>query len=475
MSDKILPVILSGGAGTRLWPVSRRHRPKQFLPIVSDDPLIVDTARRVADAAKFAAPMFVANDEHRFMIAQAMRDADLDCGTIVLEPEGRNTAASVCAAALIAAADGGADPTLLVLPSDHLIADVHAFDAVIAKGARAAADGFLTVFGIRPTAPETGYGYIRAGKDIDTADGVMHVEAFVEKPSRDRAEMLLSEGGWTWNSGMFLLGAQAVIAAFEKHAPDILSACRAAVDGAGRDLDFLRLDKDAWASIPAQPFDKAIMEKTDRAAVVAAEMGWSDIGTWSALAEIGTKDDDGNVTRGTVVTVDTADSLAVSDGPLIALLGVEDLAVVATNDAVLVLPKDRAQDVKRMVDALIAEGRAELDGSAVVYRPWGHYEDIDAGPGFRAKRLVVDPGQKLSKQMHNHRAEHWVVVSGTASVLKGEEELTVRENESVYIPVGTIHSLANKGTEPLKVIEVQTGDYLEEDDIVRFEDVYGRV
>ena len=471
--ERILPVILSGGAGTRLWPVSRRHRPKQFLPIVSDDPLIIDTARRVGDPARYLPPLFVANDEHRFMIAQAMRDADLTCGPIALEPEGRNTAASICAAALIAHGNGSG-PLMLVLPSDHLITDLTAFEDVVAVGAKAATEGFLTVFGIQPTAPETGYGYIKSGSEIAAASGTSHVDTFVEKPDRAKAETLLAEGGWTWNSGMFLMRASATIDAFKEHAPEILKACEQSVEAAQRDLDFLRLSAETWENAPAMPFDKAIMEKTAHAAVVPADMGWSDIGTWSALADVGSKDSHGNVAKGAVVTLDSTNSLAVSDGPLIAMLGVQDLVVVATDDAVLVLPKDRAQDVKSLVDALTAEGRSELEGSAVVYRPWGHYEDIDAAPGFRAKRLVVDPGQKLSKQLHNRRAEHWVVVAGTATVLRGEDELTVHENESIYIPVGTVHSLANKGSEPLKVIEVQTGDYLEEDDIVRFEDLYGR-
>ncbi len=473
-SPRILPVILSGGAGTRLWPVSRRQKPKQFLNLVTDDPLIVDTARRVADPAVFLPPMFVANDEHRFMIAEAMREAGLAHGPIVLEPEARNTAAPVAAAALLAHTMPGR-PLVLVLPSDHIIQQQDAFADAIDRGTKACSHGFLTIFGISPDRPDTGYGYIRSGGSLDGAADVDIVERFTEKPSPDAAQAMLDEGGWSWNSGMFMFHPDDALAAFDAHAPETLASCRQSVADATEDLDFLRLAPAPWSAITPQPFDIAVMEKTDKAAVVRADMGWSDIGTWDALAAASTPDADGNVTSGETVAIDARNSFLHSQGPLIAALGVDGLTVVATDDAVMVAPQSRAQDVRKLVDALSTGGHAQLDGSAIGYRPWGYYEEIDGGPGFKVKRLVVNPGQTLSRQMHHRRAEHWVVVSGTATVLRGDEEMTVRENESIYIPVETVHRLENKGETPLQVIEVQTGDYLEEDDIVRFDDVYGRV
>ena len=469
---KILPVILSGGAGTRLWPISRQQKPKQFLRLVTDAPLIVDTARRVAAHDRFLPPVFVANDEHRFMIAEAMREADLPHGPIVLEPAAKNTAAPVAAAALLAT-QHDPDQLVLILPSDHVIKDLDAFIAALDQGKQAALDGYLTVFGTTPDRPDTGYGYIQSGEAL--ASGARSVNQFSEKPTAERASEMLSEGGWSWNSGMFLFRASDAIAAFETYQPTILRACRDSVDQAAADLDFLRLASEPWASIAAQPFDKAIMEHTERAAVIATDMGWSDIGTWDALAEVGTKDASGNVLSDHAVAVDVRNSLVHSQGTLVAVLGLDDVAVVATDDAVLVAPMARAQDVRLLVDELAASGRYELAGSAVGYRPWGHYEEIDSGPGFKVKRLVVNPGQTLSRQMHHRRAEHWVVVTGTAHVLRGDEELIIEQNQSIYIPVETVHRLSNQGDVPLQVIEVQTGDYLEEDDIVRFDDVYGRV
>ncbi len=471
---KILPVILSGGAGTRLWPVSRRQKPKQFLRMVTDEPLIVDTARRTEDSARFLPPVFVANDEHRFMIAEAMREAGMPHGPIVLEPEAKNTAAPVAAAALLAQRTH-TDQLVLVLPSDHVIQDLNAFDSALDRGVDAAMAGYLTVFGIEPNRPDTGYGYIQSGNPL-VSDGVANVVAtFTEKPTLSRAEEMLAAGGWSWNSGMFLFRASDAIAAFDAYQPSLLAACRKSVAEAAADLDFLRLDPTAWSAIDPQPFDTAIMERTDKAAVVPVDMGWNDIGTWDALAEIGDKDATGNVTSSNTVAVDIKGSQLHSQGPLIAALGIENLTVVATSDAILVMPNDRAQDVRLLVEKMGDEGRDELDGSAIGYRPWGYYEEIDSGPGFKVKRLVVNPGQTLSRQMHHRRAEHWVVVSGTAHVLRGDEELVIEQNQSIYIPVETIHRLANHGDLPLQVIEVQTGDYLEEDDIVRFDDVYGRV
>jgi len=466
----VIPVILSGGSGTRLWPLSREAYPKQFLPLAGEDTMLQATWLRVAPLAT-AAPLVVANEEHRFMVAEQLRLVGCTPAAIVLEPVGRNTAPAIAAAALQAMRDG-ADPLLLVLPSDHVIADAAAFQAAVRAAEPAASRGQLVTFGIVPTGPETGYGYIRAGAAGD--GGVRAVAEFVEKPDAATAERYVASGEYFWNSGMFLFRASVFLAELERQQPAMLAACRAALDGASRDEDFVRLDKAAFAACPADSIDYAVMEHTAAAAVLPIDVGWNDLGSWSALWAIAGRDADGNAHHGDVLAQDCRNTLAWADGRLVALLGLEDVVVVDTADAVLVAHKDRVQDVKSLVTALKASGRSEPHCHRKVYRPWGSYDSIDVGGRFQVKRITVKPGASLSLQMHHHRAEHWVVVSGTGRVTRGDEVLMLSENQSTYIPLGVKHRLENPGVLPLELIEVQSGSYLGEDDIVRFEDVYGR-
>lgn len=466
MSD-LVPVILSGGSGTRLWPLSREACPKQFLGLSGPDSMLQATWRRVAPIA--AAPLVIANQAHRFMVAEQLREAGCRPAAIMLEPVGRNTAPAIAAAALEATAGGG-DPLLLVLPSDHVVADEAAFREAVQAALPAARDGHLVTFGVVPTAPETGYGYIRAGTGTDPRP----VERFVEKPDRATAEGWLAEGGYYWNAGMFLFRASRYLAELERFAPDMLAACRQAHAGARRDEDFLRLDAAAFEACPADSIDYAVMEKTDSARVQPIDAGWSDVGSWSALWAIAEQDGQGNAHHGDVLAEDCRDTLAWGDGRLLALLGLRDVVVVDTADAVLVAHRDRVQDVKALVARLKAAGRPEAGGHRKVYRPWGSYDAVDAGERFQVKRITVKPGAALSLQMHHHRAEHWIVVSGTARVTRGDEVMLLAENQSTYIPLGVKHRLENPGQVPLELIEVQSGSYLGEDDIVRFEDVYGR-
>lgn len=473
-NSRIHPVILSGGAGVRLWPMSREQYPKQFLPLCSERSMLQDTAGRVSDAARFADPLIVCNQEHRFVIAEQMRQAGRGAARIVLEPVGRNTAPAAAIAALIVA-EQDPDGQILLLPADHAIQDQGAFLQAIATASAAASAGLLTTFGIVPTAPETGYGYIRRGEAAEGHNGAFRVAAFVEKPPREQAERYLAEKDFFWNSGMFLLPVRQYLAELERWAPAVLEACRAALARGRSDLDFFRLDEEAFAASPNISIDYAVMERTEAAAVVPCSIGWTDVGAWSALWEIGEKDQGGNVCHGDAVAWDSRGCYVRSeDGALVALLGMEDTVVVATEDAILVAAKDRAQDIKPLVEHLKTQGRSEPLLHRRVHRPWGFYQSLHAGDRFQVKRLTVAPGARLSLQKHYHRAEHWVVVNGTALVTRGDEQILLRENESVYIPLGSPHRLENPGKVPLNLIEVQSGSYLGEDDIVRFDDHYGR-
>ncbi|QNR97814.1 mannose-1-phosphate guanylyltransferase/mannose-6-phosphate isomerase [Stenotrophomonas sp. 169] len=463
----IVPVILSGGSGTRLWPLSREAYPKQFLPLVGDDTMLQATWKRVASIAG-KAPIVVANHEHRFMAAEQLRECNVTPQALILEPIGRNTAPAIAIAALQALASGD-DALLLVLPSDHVVRNEPAFHAAVKQAAVAADAGKLVTFGIVPTAPETGYGYIKAV----AGDGVRGVERFVEKPDLQTAQHYVASGEYYWNSGMFLFKASRYLQELEALQPTILSACRTALDKAGRDADFIRLDADAFAASPNDSIDYAVMEKTGDAAVVPLDAGWNDVGSWSALWDVSDKDADGNAHHGDVIALDCKNSYAYGTR-LITMVGLQDVVVVETDDAVFVGHKDRVQDVKEIVGQIKRDGRSEAAAHRKVYRPWGAYDSIDNGARFQVKRITVKPGATLSLQMHHHRAEHWIVVSGTAEVTRGDEVILLSENQSTYIPLGVTHRLKNPGKLPLELIEVQSGSYLGEDDIVRFEDKYGR-
>ncbi|UHQ19682.1 mannose-1-phosphate guanylyltransferase/mannose-6-phosphate isomerase [Lysobacter sp. KIS68-7] len=463
------PVLLSGGSGTRLWPLSREAYPKQFLPLVGEDTMLQATWLRAAPLAGDTPPIVVANEAHRFLVAEQLRLVGAPVPRIVLEPVGRNTAPAIAVAAL-QALDDGADPLLLVLPSDHVVGDVDAFRVAVHTASAAAAEGKLVTFGIVPTAPETGFGYIEADAN---ARGVRHVRRFVEKPDHATAEHYVREGGYYWNSGMFLFRASVVLAELERFRPDIVAACRASLDAAKRDGDFVRLDAAAFAACPSDSIDYAVMERTDAAMVLPVDIGWNDVGSWSALWDVTARDADGNAHQGDVISVDSRNSYAYARR-LVALVGVDDLVVVETDDAVLVARKDRVQQVKDVVAQLKAAQRTQVSLHREVHRPWGSYDSVDVGEGFQVKRIKVKPGATLSLQSHKHRAEHWIVVRGIARVTRGDDVFDLRANESTYIPIGERHRLQNPGEQMLELIEVQSGDYLGEDDIVRYEDAYGR-
>jgi mannose-1-phosphate guanylyltransferase/mannose-6-phosphate isomerase len=466
----LVPVILSGGAGTRLWPLSRELHPKQLLPLVGAHTMLQDTVRRLA-GLEVGAPMVVCNEAHRFLVAEQLRSIDCKPRAIVLEPAGRNTAPAIALAAHAALAAEEGDPLLLVLPADHVIVDVSAFHRAIEVAGAAARNGALVAFGVVPTAPETGYGYIRRGA---LAGGTYRIAEFVEKPELARAQAYLASGEYYWNSGMFLFRARRYLEELEKFSPDIATACGNSFAGAVHDLDFTRIDPVAFRDCRSESIDYAVMEKTAAAVVVPLEAGWSDVGTWTSLHAACEHDAQGNALFGDVLVEDTHDSYIYSASRLVATVGLRDHVVVETKDAVLVAPKDRVQDVKKLVARLKAHGRYEHALHREVFRPWGSYDSIDIGERFQVKRLMVHPGGVLSLQMHHHRAEHWVVVSGTASITRGDETFLLEENQSTYIPIGVRHRIENPGRIPLHIIEVHTGSYLGEDDIVRLEDLYGR-
>ncbi len=467
----IHPVILCGGAGTRLWPMSRRLYPKQFLPLVSEQSLLQDTVTRTLGIPGIAAPVIVSGEDHRFLVAEQLREIGHPPALHLLEPVPRNTAPAIAAAAWrILQSDP--DATLLVLPSDHAIGALDAFKDASLRAARLAAAGALVTFGIVPTEPATGYGYIERGEPL--TEGGYRVARFIEKPARERAEVLVSDARYAWNSGMFVFRADRLLEEIERYCPAVHAATRAAVLQARDDLDFCRLDRAAFEACPADSIDYAVMEKTDRAAIIPVDLGWSDVGSWSQLWAISEKDAEGNRLHGDVIAHDTRNTYVRAERRLVATVGVDDLVIVETDDAVLVSHRDRAQDVKAIVERLQQAGRSESNVHRRVYRPWGYYEGIDAGTRFQVKRIMVSPGQALSLQMHHHRAEHWIVVSGTAEVTRGSETVLLSENQSTYIPLGITHRLINPGKLPLYMIEVQSGSYLGEDDIVRFEDNYGR-
>ena len=464
------PVVLAGGTGSRLWPKSRAALPKQFLALTSDSTMLQDTITRLSrtDAEE---PVFICNDAHRFLVAEQLRKKNIKHGGILLEPVGRNTAPAIALAALHATKNGE-DPILLILAADHLIKDQIAFHSAITKAEALANEGKLVTFGIVPDQPHTGYGYIKAGNVLHVG---FEVADFVEKPELETAKQYVESGDFFWNSGMFMFKASRYIEELSKYHPEMLEICRRAIETEAPDLDFIRVDSEIFATCPDDSIDYAVMEKTDSAAMVTLDAGWSDVGSWTSLWETADKDDNGNVCVGDTILENTKNSYVNAEQRLVSVIGLEDVIVVETKDAVMVAHKDDAQSIKNVVNKLKAEKRPEFEFHREVFRPWGSYDSIDSGARFQVKRITVKPGEKLSVQMHHHRAEHWIVVSGSANVTIDDNTQLVTENESVYIPIGAVHALENPGKIPLELIEVQSGAYLGEDDIVRFSDRYGRV
>jgi mannose-1-phosphate guanylyltransferase/mannose-6-phosphate isomerase len=472
-SQLIHPVILCGGAGTRLWPLSRQLHPKQFLALGSERSLLHETLSRIAGHG-FAAPVVVCSEDHKTLTADQLARAHISHAELIVEPAGRNTAPAATIAAL-SIARANDDAIILLMPSDHVIENQAAFENALKIAHQAAATGHLVTFGVVPSSPETGYGYIQRGAPCEGIDGSFQIERFVEKPDRASAERYLESGAFFWNSGIFCFSAKTLLGEMAKFEPAILQACETALARATTSSGATMLDREAFEACPAQSIDYGIMERTSRAVVVPVDIGWSDVGSWDSLWHLGPRDDDGNRTQGDVVISGVRNSYLSATRTLLAVGDIEDVVVVATDDAVLVTRRCSSQGVKALVEKLKQQGRPEIAAHKLVVRPWGSFESLDSGPGFQVKRLTVNPGGKLSLQLHHHRSEHWVVVSGVAQVTCGDKEFTLRENESTYIPVETRHRLENRGGEPLHVIEVQSGSYLGEDDIVRFDDVYGRV
>lgn len=469
----ITPIIMAGGTGSRLWPLSRELYPKQFLTVATEVSMLQQTVMRLNNI-EHTKPLLICNEEHRFIAAEQMRVANLEHAGIILEPVGRNTAPAIALAALQAlnSAHDGEDPVLLVLAADHVIEDITAFEKAVKKALPIAIDNKLITFGIVPTAPETGYGYIKLGEQFDSA---FTVNQFVEKPNLETAGKYMNSGNYLWNSGMFMFKASRYIEELAKYAPEILSACERSIATQSEDLEFIRVNKESFECCPDNSIDYAVMEKSKDVMVVPMDAGWSDVGSFSALWDISDKDANKNALKGDVITIESTNNYINAENKLVATVGVDNLVVIETKDAILVANKDKVQDVKKVVNELKRRGRTEHKIHREVYRPWGKYDSIDHGKRDQVKRITVNPGEKLSIQKHHHRSEHWIVVSGTASVLNGDKTNLVSENESTYIPLGTIHALENPGKIPLEMIEVQTGSYLGEDDIVRFEDRYGRV
>jgi mannose-1-phosphate guanylyltransferase/mannose-1-phosphate guanylyltransferase/mannose-6-phosphate isomerase len=469
---RIVPVVLCGGTGSRLWPLSREAFPKQFWPLLSQHTMLQDTVAR-ATGEGFASPLVISNQAHRFLVAEQLREAGVKDARIVLEPVARNSAPAIAAAALLAQ-EANPHDVLWLMAADAAISDTPALHEALALAAAAAQAGHIVAFGMKPSAPETGYGYIEAGAPLAGQAGVSAIARFVEKPDAATAARFLAEGRHLWNSGMFVATAATLLAELERLVPELLAAVRGAVEGATRDLDFIRLDPAAFAAAPDISIDYAVMEKTAHAAVVPADLGWSDVGSWAALWEASPKDAAGNATHGPVALHGAKNCYVRSEGILAGVVGLEDAVLVVTDDAVLAMHRDRAQDVKKLLEQLKAQGRPEATEHRRMYRPWGHYEGLIKGDRFQVKKISVKPGEKLSLQKHFHRAEHWVVVAGTAIVERDAERIMLRENESIYLPLGCVHRMENPGMIPLTLIEVQSGSYLGEDDIVRFEDTYGR-
>ncbi len=468
----ITPVVLSGGSGTRLWPLSRKLHPKQLLPLLNETSLLQDTINRLQGLKDIEKTVVICNEEYRFMVAEQARSTSVGTSAIILEPIGRNTAPAIALAAFNAM-QNSEDAVLLVLPADHDIRNVDAFHKAIETGLQQAQKNHFVTFGILPDSPETGYGYIKSKTSV-AVNEVSEIDQFVEKPDLETAEKYLKEGGYYWNSGMFMFKASEYLNALQEYSPEIYNACQKSISAAQHDMDFIRVGAEEFKKCPSDSIDYAVMEKVKNAVVIPVDIGWSDVGSWSALHEIGEQDENNNIFIGDTKSVATKNSYVRAETKLVTTLGVEDLIIVDTDDALLVANKNHVQEIKQIVNALTDENREEVVLHKRVCRPWGCYQGIDHSDRFQAKRITVNPGAVLSLQLHHHRAEHWIVVNGTAKVTKGDDEFILSENESTYIPLGTKHRLENIGKIPLELIEVQTGSYLGEDDIVRFDDVYGR-